>query len=127
MTKLQCQLCLGGESDKCFEPTIYDDDNNHFMFPNEARLRNMTYGLSIHYDLHIKYKIINDNGEVSEHTENIEKIYLGRFPIMIMSDMCILNGLDKMTRFNMGECKRLGYFIIMVKRSSLVKKNLLIT
>jgi DNA-directed RNA polymerase II subunit RPB2 len=30
------------------KPVIYDDDYSHYMYPNEARLRNMTYGTTIH-------------------------------------------------------------------------------
>ena len=50
--KYECNLYLGGrDGSKIYlgKPIIYDtDDNMHFMYPNEARLRNMTYGLSIH-------------------------------------------------------------------------------
>lgn len=43
----ECNLYLGGkDGNKIYygKPIIYDDDNAHFMLPNEARLRNMTYG-----------------------------------------------------------------------------------
>jgi DNA-directed RNA polymerase beta subunit len=37
------------------KPIIYDSkDNIHYMFPNEARLRNMTYALPIYVDLEIE-------------------------------------------------------------------------
>ena len=56
----KCSLYLGGRNGKDIyygKPLIYDytaatdTDRAHFMFPNEARLRNMTYGVTIHADV----------------------------------------------------------------------------
>ena len=83
------------------------------MFPNDARLRNMTYGITIHYDVDVDFTYYDENGK-KEHSILLSKIYLGRFPIMLQSDLCILNTLNKNVRFNMGECRNDygGYFII---------------
>ena len=59
----ECVMYFGGkEGNKIYfgKPVIYDDNNSHYMFPNEARLRNMTYGMTIHYDIDIEY--IDNNG-----------------------------------------------------------------
>ena len=83
---LQCNLYLGGKNgDKLYygKPVIYDDNRSHFMFPNEARLRNMTYGLSVHFDVDVDFKI-KDETETIEHS--ITLVYLGNFPIMLMSN-----------------------------------------
>ena len=55
----------GKEGNKIYfgKPVIYDDNNTHYMFPNEARLRNMTYGMTIHYDIEVEYIDILDEGE----------------------------------------------------------------
>ena len=57
----ECHLYLGGKNGKKIyygKPIIYDDnDNTHFMYPNKARLRNMTYGFSIHYDVDVEFII----------------------------------------------------------------------
>jgi len=124
---LQCNIYLGGKlGNKLYygKPVIYDDDRSHFMFPNEARLRNMTYGLSVHFDVDVEFKI-KDDTETIEHSITLEKIYLGNFPIMLMSDLCILNSLDRMARFNMGECKndRGGYFIIDGKEKVIISQE----
>ena len=113
---LKCNLYLGGKSgDKLYfgKPIIYDENREHFMYPNEARLRNMTYGTTIHYDVEIDFFIKNGE-EIQQSTMTLERMYLGKFPIMLNSDLCILKGLATPVKFNMGECKNDpgGYFII---------------
>jgi DNA-directed RNA polymerase II subunit RPB2 len=53
----ECRLYMGGkDGSKIYfgKPVIHDDNNAHFMFPNEARLRNMSYSMSIHYDVEVE-------------------------------------------------------------------------
>jgi DNA-directed RNA polymerase II subunit RPB2 len=46
------------------KPVIYgDNDDTRYMFPNEARLRNMTYGMTIHYDIEVEYIDILEQGQ----------------------------------------------------------------
>jgi len=124
----KAELYIGGSSGKLIyfgKPIIYDDAREHYMFPNEARLRNMTYALTLHVDVEVIYYIMNEDGAYTETRSLLEKIYLGKFPIMLNSDLCILNGLDKITRFNMGECRndRGGYFIIDGKEKVLISQE----
>ena len=51
-----CKLYMGGkDGNKIYfgKPVIYDNNNPRFMFPNEARLRDMNYSMSIHYDVDV--------------------------------------------------------------------------
>ena len=130
--KLRCNLYLGGkDGNKLYygKPMIYDENREHFMYPNEARLRNMTYGITIHYDVDVEFFIVEDEEdyelEEPTHEMTLEKIYLGRFPIMLLSDQCILRGLDPSVRFEMGECKNDygGYFIIDGKEKCIVSQE----
>ena len=126
---LKCNLYLGGkEGNKLYygKPVIYDDNRSHYMFPNEARLRNMTYGITIHYDVDVEFFIkSSETNETITHQITLEKIFLGRFPIMLRSELCILNGLDKKVRFEMGECKNDygGYFIIDGKEKCIISQE----
>jgi len=124
---LQADIYFGGkEGNKLYfgKPIIFDENRKHYMFPNEARLRNMTYSTTLHMDITIIYKIKKD-GEVQTIESNLEKIYFGKFPIMLNSDLCVLNKLDKGVKFNMGECKndRGGYFIIDGKEKVIINQE----
>lgn len=115
---IKCDIYIGGKNgDKVYygKPVIHDKDRMHYMYPNEARLRNMTYGISIHYDVEVDI-IFENKHKIVEKKEQVflESVYLGIFPIMLKSQLCILNELSPQVCFNMGECINDpgGYFII---------------
>ena len=211
----QCIMYIGGKNgSKVYfgKPVIYDNNDSHYMYPNEARLRNMTYGMTIHYDVDIEFidilkpgqfptlvggnddsytnsdseeeeeedkhkhnkdpeelkkevreeritmdkiggapvpkkrvikkktlamtpaetAIVREATEQSMISENkqvrsmtLEKVYLGKFPIMVQSEFCILSNLPKETRFSMGECSNDigGYFIIDGKEKTVIAQE----
>jgi DNA-directed RNA polymerase II subunit RPB2 len=258
----KCLLHMGGkDGTKIYfgKPIIYDKGNSHYMYPNEARLRNMTYGMTIHYDIDVEiidileagqaptvigaeYLPEEQRGELDEDDANayleeiakeneanqgnfktkknvtivepehlgglpiqqshqnpadipdggayngvggaynevggaknevggakkdeptkrkkrapiphkmttniaallreaneksmvapnvqrrittLEKIYLGKFPIMVQSKFCILNGLSRDARFSLGECRndQGGYFIIGGKEKTVIAQE----
>ena len=140
--KYTAEIYIGGKNgDKIYygKPIIYDNVNNeeriHYMMPNEARLRNMTYGFPIHYDVDIDFKILQENEDetktganrfnVLERTDTIRNVFLGKFPIMLKSYICLLNKLDKNVCYNLGECKNDpgGYFIIDGKEKVIVSQE----
>ena len=131
----ECRMYLGGKNgDKIYfgKPIIYDDISPnemsqpypHYMYPNDARLRSMTYGITIHYDIDVEFDYYVDGSKVNE-TKILEKIYLGRFPIMLHSNLCILRGLATEARFNLGECRNDfgGYFIIDGKEKCILSQE----
>jgi DNA-directed RNA polymerase II subunit RPB2 len=125
---LQIEIYIGGKEGKKLyfgKPVIFDEYREHFMFPNEARLRNMTYGITLHVDVDIVYKIKKPNEEYEITESSLDKVYFGKFPIMLNSNLCILNGLSKNVKFNMGECKNDlgGYFIIDGKEKVLISQE----
>ena len=127
----ECLLYLGGKSGTNLyfgKPIIYDEVNDkpypHYMYPNNARLRNMTYGVTIHYDVEVEMNY-NIGGEKRNVSTILEKVYLGCFPIMLHSNLCIMKGLSTDTRFNLGECRNDlgGYFIIDGKEKVIVSQE----
>ena len=225
----QCTMYMGGrDGSKIYfgKPILYDQNEPHFMFPNEARLRNITYAMTIHYDIEIEFINITEFNTIDEATSGnftggggggggeqeedddagqegggsdddadeedekeestrfrhrggapqndapskkkkttkktktvgitpsdaksireyivdsfykdpksgkivqkrvlrLERMYLGKFPIMAQSNMCILHGTTKETRYGMGECRNDpgGYFIIDGKEKIVVPQE----
>ena len=212
----QCLMYFGGkDGSKVYfgKPVIADSGNTHYMFPNEARLRNMTYSMTVHYDIDIEFidilqpgeaptliglkeaeneisggsyepedgnfqdskfqnfktkgyesldipvtggagatvqvkrKARNKNADVQmtpalaalvrEATEKsieqntqrreitLDKIFLGKIPIMVQSDFCILGGQPREMRYSAGECKNDlgGYFIIDGKEKTIIPQE----
>tara|TARA_Y100000389_G_scaffold204956_1_gene261227 strand:- start:8332 stop:12615 length:4284 start_codon:yes stop_codon:yes gene_type:complete len=124
----QAEIFFGGKNgDRLHfgKPIIFDESREHYMYPNEARLRNMTYATTLHIDIEVFFKIIKDTGETLEHAITFDKIYFGKFPIMLQSDLCILNTLPRETRFTLGECKNDlgGYFIIDGKEKVIISQE----
>ena len=227
----QCKMYMGGkDGSKIYfgKPVIHDESNPHYMFPNEARLRNMNYSMTIHYDIDVEFidklkpgempsvigetisggmengsidlihgkesntgdDTINNltqvvggdqeeeatyhgnnmeevnkqyggaspkatkkkkkdsdkiqfemttkaaqnlreasetaiNGNTQTRIHTLEKIFLGKFPIMLQSDFCALHGMPRDARYNLGECKNDlgGYFIIDGKEKTIVSQE----
>ena len=136
---------LGGKNgDKIYygKPVIYDETGTtsrvHYMYPNEARLRNMTYGVTIHYDVDVEFDNVIIEEEENEKeagskitnektvTITLPQILLGKFPIMVHSNLCILTGLPKDVAYNLGEDKNDhgGYFIIDGKEKIIVSQEI---
>ena len=125
---LRGSMFIGGrEGSKIYfgKPIVYDDKRSHFLYPNEARLRNLTYGFTIHVDVDVEIVEINAAGEKEEKNFTLSNILLGRFPIMLQSELCVLHGLTSQLRFNMGECMNDpgGYFIIDGKEKVIMSQE----
>ena len=72
---------------------IHENDGSMLvMKPNDARGRSFTYSADLFINLKIKYIKRDENtGEITFLKENtLEKISLGKIPIMLKSCLCIL-------------------------------------
>jgi DNA-directed RNA polymerase II subunit RPB2 len=125
----EINLYIGGrDASKIYygKPIIFDDDNEkNYLYPNKARLNNNSYCFSIHYDVDIDYRYVNDEGEEKRMSKTLENIFMGKFPIMLQSNLCILKGLTREARYNMGECRNDygGYFIIDGKEKVIISQE----
>ena len=87
-TKSQCNLYIGGkEGNQLYfgKPIVYDGQgNDHFMFPNEARLLNLTYEMSLYYDMEIEIiHCLEEGEELSlESNEFIKQLHDGQIDII---------------------------------------------
>lgn len=90
------------------------------MFPNEARLRNLTYSAPLYVDIE-KSVMKHEQGDydsvtgepvwtrIDENTgdeeqQQVNKVYIGKVPIMLQSDFCILQPQDESSLFELNEC-----------------------
>ena len=115
--KYALEIFITFENFNIYRPQIHENNGAiKLMFPQEARLRNFTYAASTTIDINIKY--IVRNGENLENTQifykNIPRIHIGKLPIMLKSNICVLNQYKHFDNAQTGECKfdAGGYFII---------------
>jgi len=115
--KHSLEIFITFENFHIYRPQIHENNGAiKLMFPQEARLRNFTYASSTTVDINIKY--IVRNGTNLENSQSfyktIPKVHIGKLPIMLKSNICVLNQYKHFENTQTGECKydAGGYFII---------------
>ena len=88
------EMSITFDNFRIYRPQIHENNGAmKLMFPHEARLRNFTYASVMTVDLNIK--IIHRYGDTLTNAEQFFKtlpnIHIGKMPIMLKSDICILN------------------------------------
>lgn len=92
------------------KPSIKEADGSTMpIFPNEARIRNLTYASNIYLEMTIVYR--DERGDTEEPPV---EVYIGRLPIMLKSEKCPLSQLSREELITLGEDPDDpgGYFII---------------
>lgn len=106
-------------------PTMTEaDGTTHPMFPQEARLRNLTYSSPLYVDMSKRVLTSKSNEYsteeevwqpvVNESDNAITRTYIGKVPIMVRSKFCMLRDLREADFYELNECPydQGGYFII---------------
>ena len=105
-------------NDVCFtDPIITENDGSSCaMTPEQARLRNFTYSTPLY--LNVEVTSIERTGDnlqnIIKHKNTLQNINVGKIPIMLKSDFCVLNDRNNLKPEEMGECPHDvgGYFIV---------------
>ena len=115
--KYALEIYINFENFHIYRPQIHENNGaTKLMFPQEARLRNFTYAASMTIDMNIKYIVRTgeDLENASTFYKNLPKIHIGKLPIMLKSNICVLSQYKYVENIYTGECKfdAGGYFII---------------
>lgn len=99
--------------------TLDDGKTVRRMFPNEARIRNLTYASQYRADILIRltFTVEGDDGKYQSITRELPVIQgfpLFRIPILLRSKLCATYEASAEMRTEMGECRNDmgGYFIV---------------
>lgn len=116
-------------------PTISEaDGSTEILFPQEARLRNLTYAAPLYVEMRKVTKVPMDfagvvDGAVKWTSENddvpFQRVLLGRMPIMLKSTYCSLTNSTEHEATQAGECPydQGGYFIITGSEKVLIAQE----
>lgn len=98
------------------KPTIFENNGALTpMYPNDARLRNLTYAAPVYLDMEVT-TTLTDPGKGTKETRvrNLQRVLAGKIPVMVGSKYCLLSESPEKHPRELGECSAdpFGYFII---------------
>ena len=116
----EVEVCVEFANVQLRKPTIFENNGAVTpMYPNDARLRNMTYAAPVYTDIIATFTMRTPNPAGGEPTVEIRRrtlphVHVGKIPVMVGSKYCILYDTPEKTPREMGECSEDvgGYFIV---------------
>ena len=132
--KYRVEIFVGGKDATAIKigtPTLslQNTDEVRILFPNEARLRNLTYASTIYADIIVKITYTNPSTDetidLSPPEDTFKDWALCKMPIMLHSKYCVLNNKPKEFLREAGECPydNGGYFIVDGSEKVLVTRQ----
>jgi DNA-directed RNA polymerase II subunit RPB2 len=115
----EVEACIEFANVQIRQPTEYESNGAvKAMLPNKARLCNMTYASGIYVDVIATFTMTTPSAsgpptvQVSRRT--LPHVHVGKIPVMVGSDYCLLNSMPEKTPRELGECAedKGTYFII---------------
>lgn len=115
----EVEVCIEFANVQIRKPTIFENNGAVTpMFPNDARLRNLTYAAPVYTDIIATYtmRVPKPGGdpEIIIRRRTLPHVHVGKIPVMVGSDFCLLSDTPEKTPRELGECNADvgGYFII---------------
>ena len=115
--KYLIEVVISFDNFKLYPPQIHENNGaTKIMLPQEAKLRNFTYASTMTIDINIQYIVRNTETMDTPNifTKTLPKINIGKMPIMLKSNICVLTQNKYINPLITGECPMDcgGYFII---------------
>lgn len=107
------------------KPMINEKDGStKIMTPNDARQRNFTYAGTLYVDVDFHSAVVKD-GTVHHERKTIKKVNIGKIPIMLRSNYCILREPWYQNQRQNDECNYDygGYFIVNGNEKVIVSQD----
>lgn len=101
------------------------DGTQTIMTPHIARMNNLTYSSSLFINVHVIIEIINEEGQLQKLDKYVNNVYIGKIPIMVRSNSCILYQIPGIGDNNNQECRYDfgGYFIVNGNEKVLIMQD----
>ena len=128
----EVNVYIGGEEgDKIYlgKPVLHENGTNKPLYPNEAKLKDLHYCSDLYADVLIEYITYGENNKKIMNTKEFKLTKLGLIPIMVHSNLCILNNQSFNVITEMGECPydQGGYFIVSGKEKVIITQERIAT
>ena len=128
--KHRIEVYVGGKDGNVTlnRPVMPNAPKDHILYPNEARLRSLTYKSDIVCNIEVKY-ITYDKGGAKEITKVFPDLKIGSVPTMVGSKLCHTYDLGRAECREVGECDQDygGYFVMSGKEKVIVPQERIAT
>ena len=124
------QLSITIKNPQISKPIIHEKNGRYkIMTPNEARQRNLCYSGNLYVDMLLEVQYIDYNEESDTDyniickDKEIKNINLGKIPIMVNSNYCVLSKQNEFRKNNECLYDHGGYFIINGNEKVIVSQD----